>query len=96
MVVTEGEIDDTFYILLSGEVKVVKNGRKIALIEVGKCFGEMAYIGHQPRVANVLAATDCILLKVSAPLLENATESIQLLFFKNFARTLVQRLCKSP
>ena len=96
VIMSEGEIDDTFYILLSGEVKVVKNGRKIALIEVGKCFGEMAYIGHQPRVANVLAATDCILLKVSAPLLENATESIQLLFFKNFARTLVQRLCKSP
>jgi serine/threonine-protein kinase len=92
VIMSEGEIDDTFYVILSGKVKVMKNDKPIALIDVGKCFGEMAYIGGQPRAANVVTETDCILMKISAPLLDRASEAMQLLFFKNFAMTLVQRL----
>jgi serine/threonine-protein kinase len=92
VIMAEGEIDDTFYIIISGRVKVRKDGKDIASIGPGNCFGEMAYIGSQPRVANVLAESDCILMKINAALLDSAPESIQLLFFRNFATTLVQRL----
>jgi serine/threonine-protein kinase len=94
-IVREGEIDDTFFIILSGKVRIRRGGRKIAEIGSGECFGEMAYIAGQARTATASAKTDCILMKVSATLLDKAPESIQLQFFKSFARTLSQRLEQS-
>lgn len=91
-IVSEGEIDDTFYIIMSGKVAITKDNKKLALVGQGNCFGEMAYISGRARTATVIAETDCILLVISAPLLDNASESIQLLFLKNFALTLVDRL----
>lgn len=95
VIVAEGEIDDTFFIILSGKVKIHRNGQDIAMIGSGECFGEMAYIAGHARSASATARTDCILMKISATLLDKAPESIQLLFFKNFARTLSQRLERS-
>ena len=47
------------------------------------------------RAASVFAETDCILLKISATLLDKSPETIQLKFLKNFAMTLLGRLSKS-
>ncbi|MFH1980317.1 MAG: serine/threonine-protein kinase [Pseudomonadota bacterium] len=92
VIVDEGDIDDTFYVILSGRARITKNVRIIATIGVGECFGEMACIAGQARTASVIADTDCILMKISATLIDRSSESIQLLFFKNFATTLVRRL----
>ena len=94
-IVSEGEIDDTFYILMSGRAKVKKSSNVIAAVETGDCIGEMALIGSQKRIADVTADTDCILLKISSSLLDNASDSLKHLFFKTFAFTLVQRLSVS-
>jgi serine/threonine-protein kinase len=94
VVVAEGEIDDSFYIILSGSAVVQKENKNIATIGRGECFGEMSYLSGQARVATVLADTDCILLKISATLLDKASESMQLLFLRNFALTLIRRLSK--
>jgi len=95
VIVTEGDIDDTFYILLNGKVKIRKNGKVIAKIRAGECFGEMAYIAGKARVASATAHTNCLLMKISATLMDKAPDAVQLLFFKNFARTLSYRLEKS-
>jgi len=95
VVVAEGEIDDSFFIILSGNAAVQKHNASIALISRGECFGEMSYLGGQSRSATVVAETDCILLKISATLLDRSAESIQLLFMKNFAMTLMKRLSKA-
>lgn len=92
VIVNEGDIDDTFFIILSGKAKIRKGDREIAIIGVGECFGEMAYIAGQARTAAVIAHTDCILIKISATIIDRSPEAVQLLFFKNFANTLVQRL----
>jgi len=92
VVVAEGEIDDCFYIILSGRVVVKKNKRAIATIGRGECFGEMSYLSGETRAATVVADTDCILLKISATLLDRSSESIQLRFLKKFAMTLLRRL----
>ncbi|MDD5204887.1 MAG: serine/threonine-protein kinase [Desulfobacterales bacterium] len=91
-VASEGQIDDTLYIILSGRAKVLKGGMEIATIERGECFGEIALLGGKPRVANVQADTDCILMKITANLLQQLPEAIGFLFFRNFARILVRRL----
>ncbi len=95
IVVTEGEIDDSFFIILSGRAAVHKDGKKIALIGRGECFGEMSYLSGQARTATVTADTDTVLMKISATLLDRASESMQLIFLKNFALTLVKRLSQS-
>lgn len=94
-VVREGEIDDSFYIIMSGQASVRKNDREIAVIGRGECFGEMAYLSGDSRSATVVTNTDCILLKISAMLLDKAPQEIQLLFLKRFAMTLLRRLSLS-
>ena len=94
VIVAEGEIDDTFYIILSGRAAVQKNNKNIAFIRRGECFGEMSYLSGQSRAATVAAETDCILLKISGTLLDKSSERIQLVFLKRFAKTLVNRLAK--
>jgi serine/threonine-protein kinase len=94
VIVSHGEINDSFYIIMSGKTKVRKDGKDIAKIGIGECFGEMAFIAGQPRMASVVADTDCVLIKISATLLDRLPESIQVLFYKNFAKTLVSRLSK--
>ncbi len=92
VMVTEGEIDDSFFIILSGNAIVRKEDKIIARIGRGECFGEMSYLSGQVRAATVTADTDCILLKVSATLLDKSAESMQLLFLKNFAQAAIRRL----
>ncbi len=95
VVVAEGEISDTFYIILSGKLKIMKgDDEEIASIADGECFGEMAYIAGQARFATVVAATDCVLMEITPDLIDKLSKSIQFLFFKNFAMTLVRRLSK--
>lgn len=94
-IIEEGEIDDSFYILISGDVSVRKNNQDVAVIEKGQCFGEMAYLTGEARSATILTRSDCILIKFSSTLLEKLPESIQLLFFKNFTTTVLKRLSKS-
>jgi len=95
VMVAEGDIDDSFFIILSGRAGVKKGDRNIASIGRGECFGEMSYLSGAARAATVIAETDCILMKISATLLDKSPESIQLIFLKNFAMTLLRRLSRS-
>lgn len=95
VMVTEGDIDDSFFIILSGRAVVQRNGKDIASIKRGECFGEMAFLTGESRTATVVADTECILMKISAILLDKSPESVQLLFLKRFAITLLRRLSVS-
>ena len=92
IVMNEGEIDDSFYVILSGRVVVKKNDIAVATISRGECFGEMAYLSGDSRVASVTADIDSILLRISSTLLDRSSKDIQLLFLKRFGMTLLRRL----
>jgi serine/threonine-protein kinase len=94
VMVAEGEIDDSFFIILSGKAAVKKRNKKIATIQRGECFGEMSYLSGESRAATVVADTDCILLKISATLLDRVSAAIQVRFLRKFALTLIHRLSK--
>jgi len=94
-IIEEGEIDDSFYILISGYVMVQKGSKDVAVLEKGQCFGEMAYLTGEARSATIITKNDCILLKFSSTLLNRLSESIQLLFYKNFTQTIIRRLTKN-
>jgi len=68
-VVSDGDVDDAWYIVLQGEVAVTKDGpngeHEFAVLSRGESFGEMALIDQAPRSADVTAVNDAILAQLS-------------------------------
>ncbi len=61
-VVTQGHEGAGFHMILSGQAKVVRGGRKAATLGPGEYFGEMALLDGGRRTATVVAETDLITL----------------------------------
>lgn len=64
LVVTQGARGDSFYIIVNGQVQVVKDGVPLKRYRAGDYFGEVALILDQPRAADVVARTDVDLLAI--------------------------------
>ncbi|HEY7840561.1 MAG TPA: serine/threonine-protein kinase [Gammaproteobacteria bacterium] len=92
VIIREGDLDDSFYILLSGVVTIQKSGQHVDSLQEGDCFGEMGFLARTERTATVVAKTDVSLIKVNAATLDRANEATQLRFLKVFVRTVVERL----
>ena len=91
-IIREGEMDDRFYIIVSGEVTVQSGRRDIGVLSVGDCFGETSYVRGARRTATISAKTPVTLVRVSSTLLEQASSACQLRFNKVFLRSLIERL----
>ena len=91
-IVREGEMDDRFYIIVSGECNVEANGRKIGTLSAGDCFGETSYVRGAKRTASITAAGGITILRVSSTLMEQVSQACQLRFNKVFLRSLITRL----
>ncbi len=92
IMIKEGDIDDTFYILAKGSAEVRKAGKKIDTLCEGDCFGEIAFLAHTKRTASVVAASDVVVLKVNATLMDSVSLECQLHYYKAFTETLIYRL----
>jgi ATP-binding cassette subfamily B protein len=60
--VHEGDPGDKFYILARGTAEVRKREGRVAVLQDGDFFGEMALILNTPRSASVRALTECTCL----------------------------------
>jgi serine/threonine protein kinase len=88
----EGEMDDRFYIIVSGRVLVEANEAIVGTFESGDCFGEASYITDAKRTSTIKAEGEVSVLSVSATLLEQVSTECQLRFNKVFLRSLILRL----
>jgi serine/threonine protein kinase len=91
-VLSEDDPDDRFYVVVSGAVRVTRDGAPLGLIETGGCFGEATYAEGVRQDATIEAEDTVTLLKVAATLLEQASVACQLRFNKVFLRELIERL----
>ncbi len=91
-IVKEGEMDDRFYIIVSGSCAVERNGVSVGILSLGECFGETSYVQGAKRSATIRATDAVTVLKVSSTLLEQVSASCQLRFNRVFLRTLIGRL----
>jgi serine/threonine protein kinase len=91
-IIREGEMDDRFYVLVSGTVRVMSGRREVGMLGIGDCFGETSYVRGARRTATISATSPVTLVSVSSTLLEQASSSCQLRFNKVFLRSLIERL----
>ncbi len=94
-IVSEGAIEDCFYIIVSGDVMVKKGSRVLSSLTAGDCFGEMGYFGKAPRSANIVALNDVTAMRIGASHVDQVSAGAQLRFLRAFVKTLVGRLGKT-
>lgn len=67
LIIREGDVDPWLYFLLSGKIKVMKDGVQINVIDkIGEIFGEMRIIDSMSRSASVFAIGKTICLAVDS------------------------------
>ena len=90
----EGDIGHAFFIIVSGQVKVIKDGKLLNVLKEGDCFGEMAYLSGDKarRTASIISVSEVQLLKVQDVQLEQLSDACQLRFNRQFLKTLIERL----
>lgn len=91
-IILEGELDDSFYIIVHGEVMVSKSGKELRSLYAGDCFGEMGYLAKTKRTATITARGPTSLLKLNSTVIGQASMNCQVRFLKVFLRTLIHRL----
>ena len=72
-IITQGERDSAFYILLHGkaEVSLQENDKVLAQLHPGDFFGEVSFLTQTPRTSNVIAADTCILFRFDKKLMNS-------------------------
>ena len=84
VIARQGEIGTGFFIVVSGQVRVVKDGTVLARLGPGEFFGELSVLDGRPRNAMVATetVTECLALAswdFEATLLANPALSLAIL-----------------
>lgn len=91
-IIVEGDLDDCFYIIVTGSVAVKKGERSIRVLGKGDCFGEMGYLAKTKRTATITAEEKTSLLKINSTVISQVSLNCQVRFLKVFLRTMIHRL----
>lgn len=75
-IIQEGDVGEKFYLIARGRVEVTRKApdteagfTRLAVLEDGDHFGEIALLEHAPRNATVTALTPCVLLTLQRKVL---------------------------
>lgn len=61
----QGRTSDALYLVLEGEVAILKDGKELARLGPSISFGEMGLLRHRPRGAGARAITDARVLELT-------------------------------
>lgn len=64
-IVKQGAIGDSFYVVLTGQAKIVANGRIVHRVLPGDHFGEISLLDGGERTASVVAETPMTLVEIT-------------------------------
>ncbi|MEM7435832.1 MAG: cyclic nucleotide-binding domain-containing protein, partial [Myxococcota bacterium] len=101
MVVEEGDASTQMFVVIAGELEVIKKGDaggdvRVAVLGPNDWFGEMSILDVQPRSASVRAVAPTLVLAITADHVENLLYRRDVkdyaLFVMNIARELSRRL----
>jgi CRP/FNR family transcriptional regulator, cyclic AMP receptor protein len=60
----QGDTGREAFVIVGGKARVLRNGRKVAMLRPGQFFGELSLLDRAPRNATVVADTDMDLLVI--------------------------------
>lgn len=97
VIIKEGGNDCWLYFLISGELKIQKNGQIIGTLRrCGDMFGEMGIIDGSPRSATILANSKSVLVGFDSAIIEEKLKANEMHFcyiiYRIFAEVLAVRL----
>jgi eukaryotic-like serine/threonine-protein kinase len=93
VILRENEPGHSLYLLASGQIKVIKQGRLLNIIQAGEYFGEMAYILRgSKRRATLEALSDLVVAEFPFEALENLSDGCRLQLANSMLVTMSERL----
>ena len=100
VIVSEGDSGHSFFILIEGDVDVIKNFHlphavTLAQLHAGTFFGEMCVVDPVPRAATVRSSTKVIAIEIKAATLHHLFQKMPdqyAIVILNLARDLARRL----
>jgi eukaryotic-like serine/threonine-protein kinase len=92
-VVREGDIGDSIFLLIKGEVSVTLQQSPLAVLKPGGCFGELLYFTEHntQRTTSITSITAITVMEIKARVMRLASDACQVAFQKGFIRVLIDR-----
>ncbi len=94
-IVQEGEVDNSFFVIVRGEVTVRKSGVALDTLRHGDCFGEAGLLAGKQRATSVVASGPVSALEVRSALIARTSKDTQLKFHRVFLHKVVERLSRA-
>lgn len=94
-IVVQGNGDRTVFLMLEGLAEVWRDGAAIGIVGPGGTFGEVALLTGRPRIADVVAATQCRILSLRDRTLSTLVQEHSALgakLLRNLATGLAEKL----
>ncbi|MBI5610473.1 MAG: cyclic nucleotide-binding domain-containing protein [Deltaproteobacteria bacterium] len=91
LVFAEGQPGNHLYVILEGNIEIMKGQEHLATLGTKECFGEMALLDQAPRMASARAQTDADLLAISRDDFQDLLDMHPALA-RGIIRVLTQRL----
>lgn len=89
---TQGEIGNTFYLVVSGEVRILVENTEVARLGPGQVFGEMAILEEAPRNATAVVSGPTLLFSISRSILATRAPALGFKVVVGIARQLSVKL----
>ena len=92
-IITEGDDSQEFFLLIEGQVMVMKKGVNINLLESGACFGDTSLLGESKhRTATVKAVGYVVLWSIDSNKIEKLSAENRSSLFKTLLGISMERL----
>jgi non-specific serine/threonine protein kinase len=93
-IITEGEKSSSLYLIITGEASVTKSEVELTRMQIGSCFGEIAYLDdtRHTRQATVTALTEMRLIEIQGESLKLASDGLQASFAKALLNVMIARI----
>jgi len=94
VVFEEGSIGDIVYVIVSGEVEVVRSGATLNKLSRGDCIGELAFLDENKsqRSATIRALSPLVLIEIPGEALRQSSADLQAAFGRALMHIMLKRI----
>ncbi len=94
-IASEGNFSHSFFIVVSGEMYVRRQGTDIDQLKPGDSFGEVAFLAEALRTVSVIAKSEVTVMELQSEVVDHTSMNCQFAFQKAFLQTMAARLTRA-